>query len=180
MASTPPPSKDQPRLRGRTALEDTLGPWLNGNHQAEVAQLRNRLAEEIQRATTFQTESALYSDFWRQSMTDAERIANGFEVALMGRERLIGLLLYFAIKGSLNYDMSEADTQQLNICMAYSDELRAFAADNYNYDCQLQPSEYVINRAIEDVAADDLIDLTTDEDSDDDVIDLVSDTDDED
>jgi len=38
-----PTAPSQPRVRGgRTALEDTLGEWLNGNHQAELEQQQNR------------------------------------------------------------------------------------------------------------------------------------------
>jgi len=46
---TPPTPVNSPARVGRSAIEDTLGEWLNGNHQAEVQSLENDV--EILRRT---------------------------------------------------------------------------------------------------------------------------------
>jgi len=38
---TPPTPVNSPARVGRSAIEDTLGEWLNGNHQAEVQSLED-------------------------------------------------------------------------------------------------------------------------------------------
>lgn len=171
-AMAPPPSPQQGVRGGASALEDTLGEWLKGNHQAEVGLLQLQLDEAISRAALYRTESQLYADYWRESMAETDRVASGLEVAMMGRERLISLLMYQVIKGSLQYDMREEDAEQLRVCMRYAEELRMFAQEHYNYECMIRPANEVTDRALEDIAMEELEGMTTEEDSEHEVIDL--------
>lgn len=61
---TAPTPANSPSREGRTALEDCLGQWLNGNHQAELEHHRTR-NEDIRRSSRAHLDSAIqYYNQW--------------------------------------------------------------------------------------------------------------------
>jgi len=70
----PPPSPQQGVRGGRTAIEDTLGEWLNGNHQAELRELQERYR-------TCYDELRIVYDAWQYEFRQNTRLLTSLQQA---------------------------------------------------------------------------------------------------
>jgi len=154
-----------PALNGRTDLQDTLGAWLIGDAQARLAQADEqvRTAQDIANQRTIERDLA--SQAWRDQMMRTEDIANGLEVSLQARDRLCSSLMHLVILFANKLEMNEEDDTRIGICTRYMEELRTFAAEHYDYHCQLNAIDDVRAAVDDELAAQVLADMPTDPDS---------------
>jgi len=80
--TTMAPPTQSPAREGRSALEDCLGGWLNGNHQAELRDIEDRLehAERIADSAEDSLNSAIrYYNQWSSLDDGVSRVQFGIE-----------------------------------------------------------------------------------------------------
>lgn len=148
---------------GRTALEDTLGGYLTGEFQAQLEQAAQevRTAQDIANQRTIERDLA--SQAWRDQLLRTEEIANGLEASLQARERLCTSLMHLVLLYANKAGANETDDTRIDICTRYFEELRTFAVEHYDYNCQLTPLADVRINVDDELAADALIGMTTEE-----------------
>lgn len=170
---------------GRSALEDVLEPWLNGNHQAELNELRSDLVATAQSLERNTTERNLYQQMWREEMQASEGAHMSAEFDLQRRDRLISMLMHTLIKTTI-IGATPQVLERLHLMRSNMDMLRQDALNAARYACVLQPFESIEDNVLDEITEEELstvdtnsiIDLTTDEDETDDemeVIDLTMD-----
>lgn len=142
---------------GRSALEDVLGPWLNGEHQQQLAEMQEREREQY------------------NGMVGRELM---FEINLQRRDRIINMLLHTVLKATINGTTPEV-LERIHLIRHAVDHLRDAALDNRMYDTQIVPTAQVEDAVIDELAQESIAGMTTDEETDDEVIDLTADSDEE-
>lgn len=85
--TTMAPPTNTPAREGRSALEDCLGGWLNGNHQAEIRELEEQLedVEDLRLTANIHLNNAIR--YWDQSRT----LDTGIERILFQMEEILAL-----------------------------------------------------------------------------------------
>lgn len=170
---------------GRSALEDTLGEWLNGNHQATLAELENRII-------TADTAGALYREMWQDAEDFSDRRDEHFERMLRERDIMLNMLFLDYFRLHIRHE-SERSFQTTPHIVESINQLRRRAFGEGMYRCALENPQVYIEQVYGEARLrslarmtpaerleweghpDEIIDLTTEEDTDDEeVIDLTN------
>lgn len=177
MVASPPPS--QPSLRrGNDALADTLGAWLNDNHQAEIRALSEDLQrKEIERLHAEEGRQ-VYRSMWNQAEDAVEATRYDMQFAIHARDRVLSMLLATTYRYSAKHPDATAD-EQLELVSRYIDQLIETNVDQ-NYETSLLRPADVQDATYQDILREELVDMSTDEDTEDEIIDLTMDSDDDD
>lgn len=177
MVASPPPQ--QPRLRrGNDALADTLGAWLNGNHQAELKALSDDIQrKEIERLHAEEGRQ-VYRSMWNQAEDAAEATRYDMQFAIHARDRVLTMLLATTYRYAANHEDAKAD-DQLELVCRYIDQLIESNVEQ-NYETSLLRPADVQDATYQDMLREEIADMSTDEDTEDEVIDLTMDSDDDD
>lgn len=163
---------------GRSALEDVLGQWLNGNHQAEIDEMRLNLintAVSLERNTT---ERNLYQQMWREEMQAAESAHFSAEIDMQRRDRLISMLMHTLVKSTI-VGATPQILERLHLMRSNMEMLRQDALNAGRYATVLIPFDALEDGVLDEVAAesisdnDSVIDLTTEEEDNDDNMEVI-------
>jgi len=155
-----------PSPTGNSALEDALGGYLTGEYQAHINQAAQELRSAFDLVNQRTIERDLASQAWRDQLMRTEDIANGLEVSLQARDRLCSSLMHLVLLYASKAEVDEVDDTRIGICTRYFEELRTFAAEHYDYNCQLTPLDDIRMNVDDELAAEILRDMSTDAESD--------------
>lgn len=150
---------------GRSALEDTLGEWLNGNHQAELQAYHHQ-------AQTANNARQVYRDMWEDAEDMARDNERMYRQQLRARDELINMLYrtFYELHWTPGRETDTSFTREPvlhNMINALRNEalqqvqFRNFLDDPYT---MVMESREAVERELGNEA--NPIDLTTDEDTD--------------
>jgi len=158
-------------MAGRSALEDTLGDWLNGNHQAELEAASNRATDATRLANENEVGMELYRDMWQDSERASAEDRARLEHAMQARDRTINMLLHTCYRLYADHDDEEIG-ERIDICAHYIEQLRSQATDLFMYECNLQNPSDVMDAAFRESGLESLASMSTEADSENSPIDL--------
>jgi len=170
VATTPPAQQD--RTWSRTALEDSLGMWLDAEHHANTQDLTRTMNDAV-------TGMQLYREMWRDSDDAWGAALERMKYKVEAREIVINTLTHAILK-MLTEQPDDIMEERLQPVFDYVQDMRGRALANADYDCRLMSQDDMRSNVNLEITAQVLIDLTTDEDTEEDeVVDLTYDSDEE-
>jgi len=152
----PPASPKQGVRRGASALEETLGNWLNNNHQAEIQALqRARDRAEIG--------ADLYKEMWDTSLTGASNEQQRLLTQIESRDMVINMLHHTVYKMLHRTDFEDI-RDRMDTVSGFIDELLNNSLDASRHTSLV--STYHIFDMIRQDEQHEIIDLTGSDDED--------------
>jgi len=160
-------------------LIDALGGYLTGVHQSEVAALSADVQEQESARKRAEVGRQVYQEMYQTAEEALTATQTEFEFAIQARDRVIMLLMNTAYRYAAmcnnNYESRRTD-EQLAACAHYTDELIEFT-NQRGWNTWLLSADEVQDRVHQELLREELMDMSTDEDSDsgDEIIDLTED-----